>query len=171
MPAIALSGSDIFVANYQAGTIGEYTTSGATVNASLVFGVEFTGRHRCGCARASVLGGCSNVAPSSCWPHGEAVVADKVGVQLNSSHCDSDCPGQRSMRYSSSGPSPSLHRAICRLALARQVNSVHFDRAVDPKYFDDVAHATNLGENGIGRGHCWIAHRSVNVIVRTRKSN
>ena len=35
---IAVSGSDIFVANYS-GTIGEYTTSGATVNATLVTGL------------------------------------------------------------------------------------------------------------------------------------
>ena len=37
---IAVSGSDLFVANYSTGTIGEYTTSGATVNASLVSGLN-----------------------------------------------------------------------------------------------------------------------------------
>ena len=31
-----MSGSHLFVDNYDSGTIGEYTTSGATVNASLV---------------------------------------------------------------------------------------------------------------------------------------
>jgi hypothetical protein len=36
----AISGVDIFVVNFNAGTIGEYTTSGATVNASLVTGLE-----------------------------------------------------------------------------------------------------------------------------------
>jgi hypothetical protein len=33
---IAVSGSDLFVANQTSGTIGEYTTSGATMNASLI---------------------------------------------------------------------------------------------------------------------------------------
>src|ERR1017187_1279308 len=33
-------GQDIFVANVASGTIGEYTTSGATVNASLVSGLS-----------------------------------------------------------------------------------------------------------------------------------
>jgi hypothetical protein len=33
---IAVSGSNLFVANQASGTIGEYTTSGATVNAALV---------------------------------------------------------------------------------------------------------------------------------------
>ena len=37
---IAVSGSDVFVANYGTGTIGEYTTSGATVNASLITGLN-----------------------------------------------------------------------------------------------------------------------------------
>jgi hypothetical protein len=37
---IAVSGSDLFVANYSGNTIGEYTTSGATVNASLVSGLN-----------------------------------------------------------------------------------------------------------------------------------
>ena len=36
---IAVSGSDLFVANYGSNTVGEYTTSGATVNASLVTGM------------------------------------------------------------------------------------------------------------------------------------
>jgi hypothetical protein len=35
---IAISGSDLFVTNAGNNTIGEYTTSGATVNASLVSG-------------------------------------------------------------------------------------------------------------------------------------
>ncbi len=34
-----MSGSDLFVANGTGGTVGEYTTSGATVNASLVTGL------------------------------------------------------------------------------------------------------------------------------------
>jgi hypothetical protein len=38
---IALSGSDLFVSNDFAGTIGEYTTSGATVNAALISGLDF----------------------------------------------------------------------------------------------------------------------------------
>ena len=37
---IAVSGSELFLANYGNGTIGEYTTSGATVNASLVSGLN-----------------------------------------------------------------------------------------------------------------------------------
>jgi len=37
---IAVSGSDLFVANYGANSIGEYTTSGATVNASLISGLS-----------------------------------------------------------------------------------------------------------------------------------
>jgi hypothetical protein len=36
---IAVSGSDLFVANFADGTIGEYTTSGTTVNAALVTGL------------------------------------------------------------------------------------------------------------------------------------
>ncbi len=36
---VAVSGSDLFVTSYSLGTIGEYTTSGATVNASLVSGL------------------------------------------------------------------------------------------------------------------------------------
>ena len=36
---IAVSGTDLFVANDAAGTIGEYTTSGVTVNASLISGL------------------------------------------------------------------------------------------------------------------------------------
>lgn len=36
---LAVSGSDLFVADYGTGVIGEYTTSGATVNASLVTGL------------------------------------------------------------------------------------------------------------------------------------
>ena len=35
-----MSGSNLFVANYGSGTIGEYTTSGATVNAALVSGLN-----------------------------------------------------------------------------------------------------------------------------------
>ena len=35
-----MSGSNLFVANSGAGTIGEYTTSGATVNASLISGLD-----------------------------------------------------------------------------------------------------------------------------------
>src|SRR5579862_4812018 len=35
---IAFSGSDMFIANEITGTIGEYTTSGATVNSSLISG-------------------------------------------------------------------------------------------------------------------------------------
>ena len=41
-----MSGSDLFVANYGNGTIGEYTTSGATVNASLVSGLNTRGHCR-----------------------------------------------------------------------------------------------------------------------------
>ena len=37
---IAVSGSNLFVTNDGKGTIGEYTTSGAVVNASLVSGLE-----------------------------------------------------------------------------------------------------------------------------------
>ncbi len=37
---IAVSGGDLFVTNSDANTIGEYTTSGATVNASLVSGLK-----------------------------------------------------------------------------------------------------------------------------------
>jgi hypothetical protein len=37
---IAVSGSNLFVANYNAGTIGKYTTSGAVVNASLISGLN-----------------------------------------------------------------------------------------------------------------------------------
>ncbi len=39
--AVAVSGTDLFVANGSTGTIGEYTTSGAVVNASLVSGLGF----------------------------------------------------------------------------------------------------------------------------------
>ena len=35
-----MSGGDLFVANVGAGEVGEYTTSGATVNASLVTGLD-----------------------------------------------------------------------------------------------------------------------------------
>jgi hypothetical protein len=35
-----VSGSDLFVANSSSNTIGEYTTSGATVNASLISGLN-----------------------------------------------------------------------------------------------------------------------------------
>src|ERR1035438_10564907 len=38
-------GQDIFVANVASGTIGEYTTSGATVNASLVSGLSRSEEH------------------------------------------------------------------------------------------------------------------------------
>jgi autotransporter-associated beta strand protein len=38
---IAISGSNIYVANHYAGTIGAYTTSGTAVNASLVSGLSF----------------------------------------------------------------------------------------------------------------------------------
>jgi hypothetical protein len=37
---IAISGSDLFIANFNTGTVGEYTTSGATVNASLISGLD-----------------------------------------------------------------------------------------------------------------------------------
>jgi threonine/homoserine/homoserine lactone efflux protein len=37
--SIALSGSDLFVVN-QAGSVGEYTTAGATVNAALITGLN-----------------------------------------------------------------------------------------------------------------------------------
>lgn len=36
---LAVSGNDIFVANYLQGTVGEYTTDGAVVNASLISGL------------------------------------------------------------------------------------------------------------------------------------
>jgi len=38
---IAVSGSDLFVTNFYDVTVGEYTTSGATVNASLVSGLSY----------------------------------------------------------------------------------------------------------------------------------
>lgn len=39
---IAISGDDVFVANWDnGGTIAEYTTSGATVNASLITGLQY----------------------------------------------------------------------------------------------------------------------------------
>ena len=38
--SIALSGSDLFVTNAESGTIGEYTTAGATVNAALISGLN-----------------------------------------------------------------------------------------------------------------------------------
>jgi glutamate synthase domain-containing protein 3 len=38
--AIAISGSDLFVANLTSNTVGEYTTSGAVVNASLISGLS-----------------------------------------------------------------------------------------------------------------------------------
>jgi len=38
---IAISGNDLFVANNYLGTVGEYTTSGATVNASLISGLAY----------------------------------------------------------------------------------------------------------------------------------
>jgi len=37
---IAVSGSNLFVTNFLGNTIGEYTTSGATVNASLITGLN-----------------------------------------------------------------------------------------------------------------------------------
>jgi hypothetical protein len=37
---IAVSGSDLFVTNFLAGTIGEYTTSGAPVNSALISGLD-----------------------------------------------------------------------------------------------------------------------------------
>jgi hypothetical protein len=37
---LAVSGSDLFVTNYDSDTIGEYTTSGATVNANLITGLS-----------------------------------------------------------------------------------------------------------------------------------
>jgi hypothetical protein len=37
---IAISGSDLFVTNRSGNTIGEYTTSGATVNAALITGLQ-----------------------------------------------------------------------------------------------------------------------------------
>jgi len=37
---IAVSGTDLFVVNSFIGTIGEYTTSGATVNSSLISGLD-----------------------------------------------------------------------------------------------------------------------------------
>jgi DNA-binding beta-propeller fold protein YncE len=40
---IAVSGSNLFVTNQGNGTIGEYTTSGATVNASLITGLSGPG--------------------------------------------------------------------------------------------------------------------------------
>jgi hypothetical protein len=38
--SIAVSEGNLFVANYYGGTIGEYTTSGATVNGSLISGLN-----------------------------------------------------------------------------------------------------------------------------------
>jgi hypothetical protein len=40
LPTGAAHGGSIFVTNFSAGTIGEYTTSGATVNASLITGLS-----------------------------------------------------------------------------------------------------------------------------------
>ena len=41
-PRIALDGlGNLFVANSSSGTVGEYTTSGATVNAPLVSGLSY----------------------------------------------------------------------------------------------------------------------------------
>jgi len=37
---LAVSGSDLFIVNTYDGTIGEYTTSGAPVNASLISGLS-----------------------------------------------------------------------------------------------------------------------------------
>ena len=37
---IAISGGNLFVANFASGTIGEYTLSGETVNASLISGLN-----------------------------------------------------------------------------------------------------------------------------------
>src|SRR3954452_920554 len=38
---IAVSGSDLFVADAMGGTIGQYTTAGATVNPALISGLNF----------------------------------------------------------------------------------------------------------------------------------
>ena len=38
---IAVSGSDLFITNVNAGTVGEYTTAGATVNADLISGLTY----------------------------------------------------------------------------------------------------------------------------------
>ena len=40
LSAATARGQDIFVANFSSGTIGEYTTSGATVNPSLISGLN-----------------------------------------------------------------------------------------------------------------------------------
>ena len=40
LTGIAVDGSDLFVVNSNLGTIGEYTISGATVNASLITGIS-----------------------------------------------------------------------------------------------------------------------------------
>jgi hypothetical protein len=40
---VAISGANLFVANFNSGTIGEYTTSGATVNTSLISGLTGPG--------------------------------------------------------------------------------------------------------------------------------
>ncbi|HEX4085535.1 MAG TPA: PEP-CTERM sorting domain-containing protein, partial [Chthoniobacteraceae bacterium] len=37
---LAVSGNDLFVESKEGGTVGEYTTSGATVNASLITGLD-----------------------------------------------------------------------------------------------------------------------------------
>jgi DNA-binding beta-propeller fold protein YncE len=37
---IAISGGNLFVTNFETGTIGEYTLSGETVNASLISGLN-----------------------------------------------------------------------------------------------------------------------------------
>jgi hypothetical protein len=39
--AATLQAQDIYVASYEKGSIGEYTTSGATVNASLISGLHY----------------------------------------------------------------------------------------------------------------------------------
>jgi hypothetical protein len=55
---VAVSGSDLFVINFSGDTIGEYTTSGATVNAALIAGLD-------GPAGIAITG--SSVPEASTW--------------------------------------------------------------------------------------------------------
>jgi len=72
---LAVSGGDIFVANYGSDTIGEYTTAGATVNASLVTGLS-------GPYSLAVSGGDIFVANSGSGTIGEYTTA---GATVNAS--------------------------------------------------------------------------------------
>ena len=67
---IAVSGSNVFVANYFTGTIGEYTTSGAAVNPSLISGLTYPeGITVCGSNLFVVVngGGSGTIAEYTTW--------------------------------------------------------------------------------------------------------